>query len=44
MVYKKVTFLAILISVIAAVVCNFTFATDEMTMPAANIKIEVGKR
>lgn len=29
MVYKKVTFFAILIAVIAAVVCNFTFATNE---------------
>ncbi len=36
MVYKKVSFIAILIAIIAAVVCNFTFATNEVL---ANDKI-----
>lgn len=36
MVYKKVSFIAILVAIIAAVVCNFTFAANEVL---ANDKI-----
>ena len=43
MVYKKVSFIAILIAIIAAVVCNFTFATNEVLASTMNILIFIQK-